>query len=76
MRVSQALAGLEGVLDIVDDILFYGVSDTQDQANADHDRKFIKLLERCQSQVIALNPDKLKLRRKSIIFMGHVLTNE
>ena len=43
-------------------------------ANADHDQKLIKLLERCQSQGIALNSDKLKLRTKS--FMGHVLAYE
>lgn len=75
-RVNQALDGLEGVLDIVDDILIYGVEDTEEQANADHDQKLVKLLERCQSHGIALNPDKLKLRNKSVTFMGHVLTNE
>ena len=75
-RANQALTGIKGVLDIVDDVLIYGVGDTEEKANADHDRKLIKLLERCQSQGIALNPDKLKLRTKSITFMGHVLTNE
>ena len=64
------------MLDIVDDVLIYGVGDTEEQANADHHQKFIKLLERCQSQGIALNPDKLKLHTKGVTFMGHVLTNE
>ena len=50
--------------------------DTEEQANADHDKKLIKLIERCQSQCIALNPDKLKLRTKSVTFMEHVLTNK
>ena len=58
------------------DVLIYGVGDTEEQANADHDRKLIKLLERCQSQGIALNPDKPKLRTKSVTFMGDVLINE
>ena len=75
-RVNQALEGLDGVLDITDDILIYGVGNTEDEANADHDQKLLKLLERCQSRGIALNPDKLKLRRKSVTFMGHVLSNE
>ena len=75
-HVNQALAGLERMLDIVDDVLICGVGNTEEQANADHDQKFIKLLERCQWQGIALNPDKLKLRTKSVTFMGHVLTNE
>lgn len=75
-RVNQALEGLDGVLDITDDILIYGVGNTEDEANADHDQKLLKLLERCQLRGIALNPDKLKLRRKSLTFMGHVLSNE
>ena len=75
-RVNQALAGLEGVLDIVDDFLIYGVGDTEEQANNDHDQKLVKLRAGCQSQEIFLNPDKLKLRTKSVTFMGHVLTNE
>lgn len=70
------MEGLDGVLDITDDILIYGVGNTEDEANADHDQKLLKLLERCQSRGIALNPDKLKLRRKSVTFMGHVLSNE
>ena len=75
-RVNQALAGLEGILDTVDDVLIYGVGDTEEQANADHDQKLVKLLERCQSHGIALNPGKLKLRTKSVTFVGHMLTNE
>lgn len=75
-RVNHALARLEGILDIVDDVLIYGVGDTEEQANADHDQKLVKLLERCQSQGIALNPDELTLCTKSMTFMGHVLTNE
>ena len=46
------------------------------KANADHDQKLIKLLETFQSEGIALNPDKLKLRTKSVTFMGHVSTNK
>ena len=38
-RVIQTLEGLDGVLNIADDILIYGVGDSSEQANADHDRK-------------------------------------
>ena len=38
-RVSQALEGLDGILNITDDVLIYGVGDTEDEAIADHDRK-------------------------------------
>ena len=66
-RINQAL---KGVLDITDDTLKY------EEANADHDWKLLKLLERCKSHGIALNPDKLKLPSKSVTFIGHVQSNE
>ena len=70
------LEGLEGVLDITDDILIYGVGNTEEEASVDHDKKLLKLLERCHSHGVALNPDKLKLRRNRVTFMGHELTNK
>ena len=75
-RVNQTLEGLEGVLDITDDILIYGVGNTEKEANLDHDRKLLKFLERCRCMGVALNLEKLKLRRKKVTFMGHELTNE
>ena len=75
-RVNQILEGLEGVLDITDDIVIYGVGKTEEEANLDHDRKLLKFLERCCCMSMALNPEKLKLRRKKVTFMGHELTNE
>ena len=36
-RVSQALEGLEGILNTTDDILIHGVGDTKDEACCDHD---------------------------------------
>ena len=75
-RVNQALEGLDGVLDIVDDILIYGKGSTEEEANADHDRNLEALLQRCRERGIALNKDKLCLRRNEVPFMGHVLTNQ
>ena len=74
-RVIQTLEGLEGVLNIADDILIYGVGDSSEQANADHDRKLEALLQRCRERGIALNRDKHKLRLKRVKFMGHILTD-
>ena len=75
-KVNQALEGLKGVLDITDDILIYGVGDTEEQANADHDKKLRMLLQRCRERGIALNRDKVKLRRKEVSFMGHVFMSD
>ena len=35
-RVSQALEGLDGIRNITDDVLVYGVGDTEDEALVDH----------------------------------------
>ena len=43
-RVIQTLEGHDGVLNIADDILIYGVGDSSEQANADHDIKLEVLL--------------------------------
>ena len=74
-RVNQTLEGLEGVLNIADDIIIYGVGDSAEQVNADHDKKLEALLQRCRERVIALNRDKPKLRLKTVKFMGHVVTD-
>ena len=72
-RVIQTLEGLDGVLNITDDILIYGIGNSPEQANADHDRKLEALLQHCRERGIALNQDKLKLRLKRVKFMGHIL---
>ena len=75
-RVHQVLDRLDGILDITDDILVYGVGATEEDANADHDRKLKCLLERCKESGVALNSDKLKLRHKDVSYMGHIFSSE
>ena len=74
-RVIRTLEGLEGILNIADDILIYGVGDSPEQVNADHDRQLEALLQRCRECGIAMNRDKLKLCLKRVKFMGHMLTD-
>ena len=71
-RVSQALEGLN----ITDDVLIYGVGDTEDEAIADHDQKLEALLQRFRARSIALNKDKLKLRITEVLFMGHIFSKD
>ena len=61
-RVNQALEGLEGILNITDDILVYGVGDNENEARIDHDRRLEALLNRCRERGVALNKNKLRLR--------------
>ncbi len=62
MRLSTALEGLEGVINIADDILLFGEGDTYDTAEIDHDRRFVALMERLKQKNIKANKDKLKFK--------------
>jgi len=42
--MNEALAGIEGVKVIVDDILVYGNGDTIEEATLDHDKNMRSLL--------------------------------
>ena len=74
--MSQALEGLEGILNITDDIRVYGVGDTKDEGRRDHDRKLEALLLRCRERGIALNKNKLKPRITEVPFVGHLLAKQ
>ena len=75
-RQRDVLEGLKGVINIVDDILIFGSGETQQEADNDHDRNLIDLLERCREKNLKLNPDKLKFRSQELPFMGHKITTE
>lgn len=59
---------------IFDDILVYGVGETQAEALCDHDVKIRALFKRCSAKGIKLNKEKLKLRQKEVKFIRHVIS--
>ena len=75
-RLQHALEGLQGVMPIFDDILVFGVGETQAEALSDHDVKIRALFQRCRAKGIKLNKEKLKLRQKEVKFMGHVISQD
>ncbi|PFX24871.1 Uncharacterized protein K02A2.6 [Stylophora pistillata] len=75
-RLEYALEGLDGIKPIFDDILVFGVGETEAEALSDHDAKLTALLERCRATGIKLNKEKLKLPRKEVKFMGHVICQD
>ena len=75
-RLDSALAGLQGVVPIFDDILIYGVGETKAEAIENHDQRLITFLERCKSKGIKLNKEKCKFRLSEVSFMGHVKSEE
>lgn len=75
-RMHQLISGLNGVACIADDFLIYGCGDTQEEAQLDHDKNLIALLDRCRERNLHLNKDKLQIKNHSTTFMGHELTIE
>ena len=74
-RMHAAISGLSGIHCIADDLLITGSGDTLEAAERDHDKNLIALLDRCREKGIKLNPTKLRLRRQSISYLGHVMTS-
>ena len=66
--LCDLLSGLPGVTNIADDILIYG--STQEE----HDANVIHFLEHCLEIDLHLNPDKVKINCKSVPFFGMILT--
>ena len=75
-RIHEALDGLPGVISIHDDILIYGLGDTQLEADIDHDKNLLALMDRVKQWNLKLNPSKIQFKLKQIRFMDHVITDE
>ena len=64
-RLRQSIAGLDGVLQIEDDLLVYGFRQT------DHDLHLDALLERLASFGVTLRKDKCIWSTDSVIWFGY-----
>lgn len=67
---ARHLEGLEGVLNVIDDIVVWGESVEQ------HDCRLRQLLDRLRSINLKLNRSKCKIRLTEITYIGHVLSEE
>ena len=75
-RIHDVLCGLEGVINIADDIIVVDRGKTLSEAAHDHDRTVIELMDRLSLHGLRLNPDKIKFKTCTAPFMGHILTPE
>ena len=75
-KLVSALAGLKGVFAVADDVIVIGCGETEKEAMEDHEKNLTNLQERCCEQGIRLNEEKAVLRKTSITFMGHLITNK
>ena len=61
-RLHDILCGLEGVVNIADDIIVVGRGESLAEATRDHDRTVMDLLNRLSQHNLKLNTDKIKFK--------------
>ena len=66
-RMTEMLAGLEGVIVHINDVLVYGK--TQEK----HDNRLHAVLKRIESAGGRLNEDKCEFSKETLTFLGHVI---
>ena len=69
-RGDAAMAGLQGVSKVVDDVLVHA-------ANAkDHVKRVVAVLERCRKHQITLNPNKFKFAKHQVKYVGFLVNKD
>ena len=67
--ITQTMAGLKGVANIVNDFVVHG------KDSEEHDRNLIKVLERLKERGLTVNAEKCtQFRMTKVVFMGVLLT--
>ena len=56
--------------------MVFGEGETLEDANKNHDKRFIELMERCRSKNIKLNLRKLQFKVESLKFVGNILSKD
>ena len=74
VRLMVALEALAGTILMADDILVFGEGKDFIEAEQDHDRRFVALIERCLKDNIKLNPTKLQFKLPEVKCMGNIIT--
>jgi hypothetical protein len=69
-RLCEILNGVEGCVNMMDDILVYG------RSLEEHDKRLNNVLTRLRENNITLNKGKCEFRKNSVIFLGHQISSE
>ena len=75
-RIHEALEGLDGVFSIADDVLVMGQGDTPEDAERDHDRHLLALMQRSKTCNLKWNPKKVQFKLSKVTFMGNIFSEE
>ena len=73
-KMAEFVEPLEGSKIIADDVIIYGRGNSDQEAQADHDRNLRALLDRCRKFDVRLNKEILKVNCSTIKFWAHLLT--
>jgi hypothetical protein len=72
--IHDVLCGLDGIINIPDDIIVMSRGDYLQAATGDHDQSLLELLKRLTWHKLTLNPDKITFKSHTAPFVGHILT--
>ena len=75
-KLDEALGDLDGVFNVVDDVVIAGCGRTEGEAQRDNQQKLTETLKRCAEKNIILNEDKQQTGLTEITFHGHRITKE
>ena len=72
----EFLDGLQGVVNIADDICVFGCGNSKEEACLDHDKNLTSLLEKCSKHGSPTVCEKFQFKSPSVTFMAHKLTDK
>ena len=75
-KIDEALGDLDGVFNIVDDVVIVGCGNSDAEAQSDNQQKLAVTLKRCAEKNFILNEDKQQTGLDEIIFHGHRMTKD
>ena len=67
-KVDAIFLGMEGVTGIADDMIIGGRDEME------HDRNFLAFMEKCKSNNLTLNAEKIQFKQSQVSFFGHCWT--
>ena len=64
-KLDSIFIGMKGVTGIADDMVIAGRDEME------HDRKFLAFMEKCMSNNLTLNLEKIQFKQSQVSFYGH-----
>ena len=61
-RQHEILDGLQGIINIADDICIFRCGDTEEEADINHDGNLIALLDKCSDYDLQLSAKKFQIK--------------